>query len=869
MVQLDCLEKPLASVYGRYGKFVARHPIPFLIFPVLITIILGIGMIYLDKTTDIEELFTPRNGEAKDERDVVESLFVSGNNLTVNRLTTLGRYGRMIIVAKDGGDILRDNILAELHELRGVVQNISIIDENKKLTFDDICLQWLGECNRNEFFLIFPDGATRNEINFTYPMYNNAFIGSTFGGVEFESDTDIVSTAIAIQLNFYLRVGDAIADKWEDKFLETIESFDGRLIDVYRYTSRSIEQELENASDEVFASFAIAFTIIINFAIWTSIRLDNVQNKPWLALMGVASAGLAVVSAFGLLMYCGVPFIDIVASTPILILSIGVDDMFIMISSWRKTNVRAPVDERMGEAMSEAALSITITSVTDALAFGVGVLAVFPSVQIFCAYTGVAVLFDYLYQVTFFAACMAISGKRENANRHYGTCLRVRPMDESPSKFYAICCSGGPSRKTSADTREESPHAVMVFFRDFFGPFVTHPATKVVAVIIYLAYIGVSIWGITELQQGLQLRNLALDDSYVEPYYDLEERYFKEYGPIVFVVFPEELNVLEPEINDKFMTILETFEKSEFTYGENFTDCWLRSFMGFLDVRNISSSNTDLLDVLRNEFLVNPSFERFSMDVVFGADGAILASRCLVTTEDINTSNRERDMMINMRDIADQSNYNITVYHPAFIIFDQYTAVLSNTLQNLGIALGAMLLVALIFIPQPICSVWVVFCILSIETGVIGFMSHWDVSLDSISMINLILCIGFSVDFSAHIAYTFTVSEGSTKNERIIKTLYSLGMPILQGALSTVVGIAVLSSSNGYIFRIFFKTLFLVIMLGLLHSMFFLPILLTLLGGGSKSGTVAVTSKTDSKKESASGSPHTNAYQNGAYDVRE
>ncbi|XP_071966188.1 patched domain-containing protein 3-like [Antedon mediterranea] len=681
----------------------------------------------------------------------------------------------------------------------------------------------------------------KGEKNVTYPVYEDVFIGSSLGGVELKVNTDVISTAAAIQLNFYLRRDDITADKWEDAFLEIIENYDENLVVVYRYTSRSLELELEHASDSVFTSFTITFTIIINFAIWSSIRLDNVQNKPWLALMGVVSAGFAVVSAFGFLMYCRVPFIDIVATTPILILSIGVDDMFIMLASWRKTNIRGKVEERMGEAMSEAALSITITSVTDALAFGVGVLAVFPSVRIFCAYTGLAVVFDYLYQVTFFAACMAISGKRERANRHYGTCLRVKPEDDSPNKCYAICCSGGPSRKRSGNTREESPHVVMVFFRDFFGPFITHSVTKAAVIIIYIAYIGMSIWGIIHLQQGLQLQNLALDDSYVKPFYDVEEQYFKMYGPVVFVLFPEELNCLKPVVNDDLLSTLEVFENSEYAYGKDMTDCWLRSFIRYLNVRDISNdSDTDvLLHVLRYEFLANPAFEHFSLDVTFGENGVIIASRCLVITKDINTSNRERDMMSDMRDKADQSKYDITVYHPAFIFFDQYTAVLPNTLQNLGIALASMMLVSLIFIPQPICSVWVVLCILSIEAGVVGFMSHWGVNLDSISMINIILCIGFSVDFSAHIAYTFTVSDGVSKNARIIKTLFTLGMPILQGALSTLFGISVLSMSNGYIFRTFFKTLFLVIVFGLLHSMFFLPVILTFLGGSAKSGVVA------------------------------
>ena len=79
-------------------------------------------------------------------------------------------------------------------------------------------------------------------------------------------------------------------------------------------------------------------------------------------MCGAICAGLAIVSAMGLLMICGMPFIDIVAASPFLILGIGVDDMFVMLMAWRKTDHYLDMKERLPEAFSEAAASITITS---------------------------------------------------------------------------------------------------------------------------------------------------------------------------------------------------------------------------------------------------------------------------------------------------------------------------------------------------------------------------------------------------------------------------------------------------------------------------------------------------------------------------
>lgn len=49
-------------------------------------------------------------------------------------------------------------------------------------------------------------------------------------------------------------------------------------------------------------------------------RFDCVRNKVWVATFGVISAGLAVLSSFGMMLHIGVPFVMTVANSPFLIL---------------------------------------------------------------------------------------------------------------------------------------------------------------------------------------------------------------------------------------------------------------------------------------------------------------------------------------------------------------------------------------------------------------------------------------------------------------------------------------------------------------------------------------------------------------------
>ena len=94
------------------------------------------------------------------------------------------------------------------------------------------------------------------------------------------------------------------------------------------------------------------------------------------------------------------------------------------------------------------------------------------------------------------------------------------------------------------------------------------------------------------------------------------------------------------------------------------------------------------------------------------------------------------------------------------------------------------------------------------------------------------MCCRFSVDFAAHISYHYLDSPGSP-DDRVKKSLYGLGLPIVQGAVSTILGVIGLMIAPSYIFITFFKMVFLVILLGALHGLFLLPVLLSLFGPGS------------------------------------
>ena len=57
--------------------------------------------------------------------------------------------------------------------------------------------------------------------------------------------------------------------------------------------------------------------------------------------------------------------------------------------------------------------------------------------------------------------------------------------------------------------------------------------------------------------------------------------------------------------------------------------------------------------------------------------------------------------------------------------------VLPTTVQSVTLAAVVMMIISLVFIPNPLCSLWVAFSIVSIELGVLGFMTLWGINLVS------------------------------------------------------------------------------------------------------------------------------------------
>ena len=338
------LERSFRWVFARYGRFVAKHPLPFLLFPVVITTALGIGLFTsFSKETDSENLYSPYDTQSRRNRDTIEDLYsevvVGGHSMLPRHRTRRGSWARVITTPTDHyhnyAGILNETVLTDVFRLHDIIVDLTVMNEANTSSpgykFSDLCLAWRGQCLENEFLVQLKYNPKRlSKTTLTYPLTKQrgggggfAFIGAQLGEVTLNED-DEVTQAGRLQLSYDLRHDTDVdrhrGEMWEKEFLRQMEAFHSDVFAVNWITAHSFSEELDKTSTLTFNIVAVVGAVICAFSVLSTNMLDWVRNKPLLTIAGVVSAGFALASAFGLMSYIGVPYANVTGSMPFLIL---------------------------------------------------------------------------------------------------------------------------------------------------------------------------------------------------------------------------------------------------------------------------------------------------------------------------------------------------------------------------------------------------------------------------------------------------------------------------------------------------------------------------------------------------------------------
>ncbi|KAJ3841539.1 hypothetical protein EV361DRAFT_76733 [Lentinula raphanica] len=256
--------------------------------------------------------------------------------------------------------------------------------------------------------------------------------------------------------------------------------------------------------------------------------------------------------------------------------------------------------------------------------------------------------------------------------------------------------------------------------------------------------------------------------------------------------------------------------------------------------------------------------EGFGGSVAFGEGDEIVASHFRTFHTPLRTQAEFIASLSSARRIADSitesTGVEVFPYSPHYVFFDQYLTITSTTQMILGLGLLSTLLITSIFLGSLRSGGIVTAVTGMVVVSVMGMMRIEGVSLNAISLVNLVMAEGIAVEFCVHVARAFmsagsgygygsSASAGSVwgfaaadrvkgqkdRDERMYIGLTNIGPSVLSGITFTkLIGMCVLGLTRSKLLEIYYFRMWLTLIIaGALHGLVLLPVILSIAGGAA------------------------------------
>ncbi|GLJ40089.1 hypothetical protein SUGI_0820940 [Cryptomeria japonica] len=920
-IRLPFIQAYISKFYRRHGIFVARHPSLVLLVSVGIVLLLCIGLIRLKVETRPEKLWVGPGSKAAEEKKFFDTHLAPFYRIEQLILATIPRSKH-----EAAPSIVTDKNIQLLFEIQKKVDKIRGNFSGTFVSLKDICLKPLGSDCATETVLqyfkmrtdLFDQYGGASHAKFCFEHYTSSEPclsayqapvdpSTILGGYTGNNYSQATAFVITYPVNNAVDETGHENDKavaWEKSFIHLAKEELKPMVALHNLTlafsaESSIQEELKRESTADIITILISY--IVMFA-YISLTLGDisphisplyVSSKVLLGLSGVLVVVLSVLGSIGLFSAVGVKSTLIIAEViPFLVLAVGVDNMCILVHALKRQSIELPLEERVGNALSEVGPSITLASLSEVLAFAVGSFIPMPACRVFSMFAALAVFLDFLLQVTAFVALMTFDFIRKEENRvDCFPCITARS-------------SGTGLEHGNLAGRRQEPGCLVRYMKDIHGPILSKPAVKVIVLVVFSGMVFASIALSTRLQPGLEQQVVLPRDSYLQGYFSNISEYLRVGPPVYFVVknynYSLESNdtnllcsISQCESNSLLNEISRAAITPDSSYIASPAASWLDDFLVWLspeafgccrkfpnatycppddqppccaegdDYCGVSETCKDCTTCFLHSDLTGnrPSTTQFreklpwflnslpSADCAKGGHGAytnsvdlegydsgiIRASEFRTYHTPLNKQNDFVNAMRAARDFAarvsDSLKISVFPYSVFYIFFEQYLDIWKTTLINLSLALGAVFIVCLVIT----CSLWasamILLVLAMIILDIMGVMSLLSIQLNAISVVNLVMSVGIAVEFCVHITHAFSVSEGS-RSQRAQEALTTMGASIFSGiTITKFVGVLVLYFARSEIFEVYYFRMYLaLVILGFLHGLIFLPVLLSLCG---------------------------------------
>lgn len=807
------LHRFIGRKYERWGHIVYNHTKVVVVLSLTACLILCAGFLKFNKFGQSERIFYPQNSQIFRDLDRSEPSF-----------DYYVQQEEFLIASLDGQSVLTKAVFTRALHLHK--QLIKIVG------FDNFCVKTrTGSClvvsplelfNYTESNFDYINAVLLKAVNNMSYIMDNGYTARTnlpliFGNFII-TQTNISSNIIRViyPVKFPKSRGKYEQNReWEAKMLELMRTakpqFKHEGYDLIFNAVRSVHDSIEKNTEDNFLLINASIASMVLFCAIAMTRLGSkVHGHFLLSLFGILCIILGTGAGFGFVLFIGQPYVGFVGVLPFLVLGIGIDDMFIIINSIDHIDSKFKGAERLGHAMKVVGFSVTMTTLTDLVAFLIGSVSRFPAIQIFCIYAFFSISFAFLMIMTLFMALLSYDIKRVESGRH--DCLP--------------CISTNKSKETTDSQELLNTEKNLTYTEKAmtgFGQMLMLPLTKVFVVLFGLAIIGIGAYGTSKTDINFDYKIVGSDSTEHVHWINTIEKYFPIFKQFrIDIVLDEKgIDYSSKEVQKQFFLLNDIIEGD--AHFSNDTVNWMTSFLNWNST--LSNNSNNFCEQL-NLFL--SIYKEFKQDIVFSSPCQISASRIHVMTRESLSWSFRKDAMISLREaLKTRTNRDFFAVVFAYIYASHLDVIIKDTLTNVAICCSVILVVTLPYVIKPVVSFLLLFSFLCFIIELLGVMFFWGLSLNLITMIVMVMAVGFTVDYSCHVTHAYLISSEETPERRVVDAMRSMGLSVLKGGLSTLTGIIVLSLSDSKLFILFFKMMFSIVLLGLYHGMIVLPVLLT------------------------------------------